>query len=76
VGDCLNCQGFLNSWEIWPAGQLLLPADELLLTRDMSYSETFALAKEYEETQLLKAMQSDIVAQLMRRLSRVKNVAG
>ena len=48
----------------------------MLLTRDMSYSETFALAKEYEETQLLKAMQSDIVAQLMRRLSRVKNLAG
>jgi len=59
-----------------PSGRELIPATELLLTRDMSYSETFALAKEYEETQLLKAMQSDIVAQLMRRLSRVKNVAG
>jgi LPS-assembly lipoprotein len=59
-----------------PSGRELIPATELLLTRDMSYSETFALAKEYEETQLLKAMQSDIVAQLMRRLSRVKNLAG
>jgi LPS-assembly lipoprotein len=59
-----------------PSGRELIPATELLLTRDMSYSETFALAKEYEEAQLLKAMQSDIVAQLMRRLSRVKHVAG
>ena len=59
-----------------PGGRELIPATELLLTRDMSYSETLALAKEYEEAQLLRAMQSDIVAQLMRRLSRVKNVAG
>src|SRR4051794_13083182 len=58
-----------------PGGRELIPATELLLTRDMSYSETLALAKEYEETQLLKAMQSDIVAQLMRRLAHVKGVA-
>jgi len=59
-----------------PGGRELIPATELLLTRDMSYSETLALAKEYEETQLLRAMQSDIVGQLMHRLARVKNVAG
>ncbi len=59
-----------------PSGRELIPATELLLTRDMSYSETVALAKEYEEAQLLRAMQSDIVSQLMRRLERVKNVAG
>jgi LPS-assembly lipoprotein len=59
-----------------PGGRELIPATELLLTRDMSYSETLALAKEYEEAQLLRAMQSDIVAQLMRRLARVKNVSG
>lgn len=58
------------------SGRELIPATELLLTRDMSYSETVALAKEYEEAQLLRAMQSDIVSQLMRRLERVKNVAG
>jgi len=55
-----------------PGGAELIPSTELLLTRDMSYSETLALAKEYEEAQLYKAMQSDIVAQVMRRLSRVK----
>ena len=59
-----------------PGGRELIPATELLLSRDMSYSETLALAKEYEEAQLLRVMQSDIVAQLMRRLARVKNVAG
>lgn len=59
-----------------PGGRELIPATELLLSRDMSYSETLALAKEYEEAQLLRVMQSHIVAQLMRRLARVKNVAG
>jgi LPS-assembly lipoprotein len=55
-----------------PGGQELVPATEMLLTRDMSYSETFALAKEQEEATLYRAMQSDIVAQLMRRLAQVK----
>jgi len=57
-----------------PGGRVLIPATELLLSRDMSYSETIALAKEQEETQLYNSMQSDIVAQLMRRLARVKGV--
>jgi LPS-assembly lipoprotein len=59
-----------------PGGRELIPATELLLTRDMSYSETVALAKEYEEEQLLRAMQSDIIGQLMRRLAHVKGVTG
>lgn len=59
-----------------PAGRELIPATELLQTRDVSYSETVALAKEYEEAALYRAMQSDVVAQLMRRLSRVKNLQG
>lgn len=59
-----------------PSGRELIPATELLLARDMSFSETQALAKEYDEAQLLRAMQSDIVAQLMRRLARVKGLTG
>lgn len=55
-----------------PGGRELIPATELLLTRDMSFSETFALAKEQEEAQLYRAMQGDIVGQVMRRLARVK----
>ena len=54
-----------------PAGKLLLAADELLLTRDMSYSETAALAKAQEEALLYRAMDEDIVAQVMRRLTAI-----
>lgn len=59
-----------------PGGRALIPPTELVLSRDMSYTETFALGKEYEEAQLMKAMQSDIVDQLMRRLAHVKGLAG
>lgn len=55
-----------------PGGQLLLPASDLLLTRDMSYNETAALAKQQEELLLYRAMEEDIVAQVMRRLASVK----
>ncbi|MBX3604426.1 MAG: hypothetical protein KF788_04110 [Piscinibacter sp.] len=54
-----------------PAGRELIPDTEILLTRDFSYSETAALAKEQEEAFLYRAMQSDIVAQVMRRLASV-----
>jgi len=57
-----------------PAGRELIPATELLLNRDLSYSEELALAKEQEEGILYRAMQSDIVAQVMRRLAAVKVV--
>jgi LPS-assembly lipoprotein len=55
-----------------PAGKLLLPIDELLLTRDMSYSEAAALAKQQEEAALYRAMEDDIVAQVLRRLAAIK----
>lgn len=54
-----------------PAGRLLLAPSELLLTRDMSYSETAALAKQQEELLLYRAMEDDIVAQVLRRLASV-----
>jgi LPS-assembly lipoprotein len=56
------------------AGKELIPATEILLSRDMSYSEMAALAKEQEEALLYRAMQSDIVAQVMRRLAAVKAI--
>jgi LPS-assembly lipoprotein len=55
-------------------GRELIAPTELLLTRDMSYSESVALAKEQEEAALFRAMQSDIVAQVMRRLAAVKAI--
>jgi LPS-assembly lipoprotein len=55
-----------------PSGKLLLAAAELLLTRDMSYSETAALAKMQEEALLYRAMEDDIAAQVLRRLAAIK----
>ncbi len=57
---------------VTPSGQVLLPVDELLLTRDMSFSETAALAKTQEEALLYRAMEDDVVAQVMRRLSAIQ----
>lgn len=53
-------------------GELLVPKVELRLSRDMNYTETAALAKEQEATNLYGAMHSDAIAQVMRRLAAVK----
>lgn len=55
-----------------PNGRELLPPDELVLSRDISYNETNALAKEQEQEQLYGALQSDIVNQVMRRVSAAR----
>jgi LPS-assembly lipoprotein len=57
-----------------PAGRELIPATHILLTRDLSYAESAALGKEQEEVFLYRAMQTDIVAQVMRRLASVQPV--
>jgi LPS-assembly lipoprotein len=54
-----------------PQGRELLPETEILQQRDITYNETAALAKETEEALLYKNMQTDIVQQLLRRLSTV-----
>ena len=53
------------------AGERLLDDTELLLERDISFTETAVLAKEAEEALLYRDMQSDIVQQVMRRLAAV-----
>ena len=55
-----------------PGGRELIPRSELLLQRDMSYSENAALAKEFEETELFRDMQADVVGQVLRRLAAVQ----
>jgi LPS-assembly lipoprotein len=55
-----------------PGGRELIPRAELLLRRDMSYSEVQALAKEAEEALLFREMEADLVAQVLRRLAAVK----
>ncbi|MCX7194136.1 MAG: LPS assembly lipoprotein LptE [Proteobacteria bacterium] len=51
-----------------------LPAAELLLSRDFTYDDTQILAKESEEATLYQSMRSDMVQQIMRRLSHAKPV--
>jgi LPS-assembly lipoprotein len=53
------------------AGKDLVPESEIVLKRSLTYSETIALAKEQEEAYLYKTMQTDIVAQISRRLASV-----
>jgi LPS-assembly lipoprotein len=55
-----------------PEGRVLVPATELLLTRELSFTETQTLAKEREEATLYAEMQEDIVQQLMRRLAALR----
>ena len=57
-----------------PAGKMLLNDQELLLTREISFSETAALAKAAEEQLMFSDMEGDVVQQVMRRLSTVKSL--
>ena len=57
-----------------PGGKDLLPASEVSQTRDLSFNETNALAKEGEAELLYRDMQADIAQQLMRRLAAVKEL--
>jgi LPS-assembly lipoprotein len=53
-------------------GKTLLDEVELYQQRELSYSESAALAKEAEEQLLYSDMQVDMVQQLLRRLAAVK----
>ena len=57
-----------------PTGKVLIPDSEIVLTRSLTYTETAALGKEQEEAFLYRAMQSDIVSQVLRRLASVRLV--
>jgi LPS-assembly lipoprotein len=59
-----------------PGGRELIGDTTLLQSRDMTYSETVALAKQQEEGELYAAMQSDIVLQLVRRLAQQPGTGG
>lgn len=56
------------------SGKELIPDTELLLSRSLSYNESAALAKEQEEVLLFRGMETDIVAQVMRRLAAVSSL--
>lgn len=56
------------------AGKYLIDDTELLLERDISFSETAALAKAVEEGMMFRDMNGDIVQQVLRRLAAVKTL--
>ena len=55
-----------------PKGQVFVPTSEILLTRDISFSDVQVLAKETEEALLYRDMQTDMVQQILRRLAAAK----
>jgi len=55
-------------------GKDLIAESEILQRRSLTYTENAALAKEQEEAFLYRAMQSDIVSQVLRRLASVRLV--
>ena len=55
-----------------PVGKRLIENQEILLQRDISFSETDVYAKAAEEQLMYADMQSDVVQQIMRRLAAVK----
>jgi LPS-assembly lipoprotein len=57
-----------------PGGKELLGPTEIQQQRDITYSETAALAKEGESELLFRDMQNDIAQQTMRRLAAVKSL--
>lgn len=54
-----------------PAGRLLIPRAELLAARDLSTTESAALAKGFEEAELYRELQTDVVQQVLRRLASI-----
>lgn len=55
-----------------PAQRELIPDAEILQIRELTYIESKALGKEQEEQDLFREMQSDIVLQVMLRLSTIR----
>jgi LPS-assembly lipoprotein len=52
-------------------GKALIEPTTIEQRRDLTYTETTALAKEREEAQLVRAMHADIVEQVLRRVASV-----
>jgi len=54
-----------------PSGRLLIPRAELLAARDLSTTERAVLAKGFEEAELYRELQVDVVQQVLRRLASI-----
>jgi LPS-assembly lipoprotein len=56
-------------------GEQIVPLSEIVLVRDMTYSDSNVLAKDQEETILWNDIEADLLQQLLRRLAATKPVA-
>lgn len=81
----LNAQGAVREFRleakfafrvIDAKGKVLVPPNEITLTRDMTYDATAVLAKDQEEALLWRDMSNDLANQILRRLSIVKPHTG
>lgn len=77
----VNAQGRVRSYRLQltytfrvvnAKGQILVPNNELSLSRDITYDDSNVLAKDLEEGLLWRDMNNDLVNQIMRRLSIIK----
>jgi LPS-assembly lipoprotein len=59
---------------ITPAGKTLIGVSEVRLTRDMTFNEKDALAKQLEEQQIFRAMQQDMALQVLYRLAALRSL--
>ena len=57
---------------VTPQGRVLVPANEITLTRDMTYDDSAVLSKALEEEQLWRDMSGDVVTQALRRITLIK----
>lgn len=53
-------------------GQILVPPNDVSLSRDITFDDSNVLAKDLEEGLLWRDMNNDLVNQIMRRLSIIK----
>ena len=77
----LNTQGRVREYSLYyrlrfrvtdNKGKELLAPTEITLKRDISFNESQVIAKEKEEEMLYRDMQSDLVQQILRRMSALK----
>lgn len=62
----VSLRAYDNKQQSW------IPAEEMLMYRNYTYDDTKILAKEAEETLLNQSMRTDMVQQIVRRLSHAK----
>jgi LPS-assembly lipoprotein len=79
----LNTQGRVREYSLYyklrfrvkdAKDKELLAPTEITLKRDISFNESQVIAKEKEEEMLYRDMQTDLVQQILRRLSALKTV--